>query len=378
MANKKPGRNDPCWYGSGRKYKKCHLPLERWATPSATTAVFRQLAEQRKAAQRRVERYGRVRPTIHMDFHGHKFVAVGSELHWSSEWKTFPDFLNDYLKNKLGTAWGNQQLRQDTTEQHPIIRLYQQMAVWQRTQQKDEDGIYRAIPTGPMLAWLALAYDLYVVGHHSVLARRLLRRLKNLEQYQGARYELCVAATFIRAGFEIDLEDEEEGTRRHPEFIARHQGSGEVVAVEAKSRHRPGVLGRKGAVNLEIEPEAGVRQLLEDAFAKSPLDKAYVVAIDVNLPAQSGLLLDLPWVRGLVDEVATREEAFPDEPEPFTMLLCTNHPFHYGGDSEPARANTTISVLARTPRVPFRSPGIALTIQDAAEQFARIPNQFEE
>ncbi len=21
----KPGRNDPCWCGSGRKYKKCHL-----------------------------------------------------------------------------------------------------------------------------------------------------------------------------------------------------------------------------------------------------------------------------------------------------------------------------------------------------------------
>ena len=22
------GRNDPCWCGSGRKYKKCHLPEE--------------------------------------------------------------------------------------------------------------------------------------------------------------------------------------------------------------------------------------------------------------------------------------------------------------------------------------------------------------
>lgn len=24
----KPGRNDPCWCGSGKKYKDCHLPLE--------------------------------------------------------------------------------------------------------------------------------------------------------------------------------------------------------------------------------------------------------------------------------------------------------------------------------------------------------------
>ncbi len=22
---KKPGRNEPCWCGSGKKYKKCHL-----------------------------------------------------------------------------------------------------------------------------------------------------------------------------------------------------------------------------------------------------------------------------------------------------------------------------------------------------------------
>lgn len=26
QSNKKPGRNDPCWCGSGKKYKKCHYP----------------------------------------------------------------------------------------------------------------------------------------------------------------------------------------------------------------------------------------------------------------------------------------------------------------------------------------------------------------
>jgi preprotein translocase subunit SecA len=25
-SNKKLGRNDPCWCGSGKKYKKCHYP----------------------------------------------------------------------------------------------------------------------------------------------------------------------------------------------------------------------------------------------------------------------------------------------------------------------------------------------------------------
>ena len=26
--NKKPGPNDPCWCGSGKKYKKCHKPID--------------------------------------------------------------------------------------------------------------------------------------------------------------------------------------------------------------------------------------------------------------------------------------------------------------------------------------------------------------
>lgn len=29
QANVKLGRNDPCWCGSGKKYKKCHLPADR-------------------------------------------------------------------------------------------------------------------------------------------------------------------------------------------------------------------------------------------------------------------------------------------------------------------------------------------------------------
>jgi hypothetical protein len=29
---KKPGRNDPCWCGSGKKYKKCHLDVDRAAS----------------------------------------------------------------------------------------------------------------------------------------------------------------------------------------------------------------------------------------------------------------------------------------------------------------------------------------------------------
>ena len=27
--DKKPGRNEPCWCGSGKKYKRCHLEADQ-------------------------------------------------------------------------------------------------------------------------------------------------------------------------------------------------------------------------------------------------------------------------------------------------------------------------------------------------------------
>jgi len=39
MPDKKPGRNEPCWCGSGKKYKHCHLDADerkRTATLNAS------------------------------------------------------------------------------------------------------------------------------------------------------------------------------------------------------------------------------------------------------------------------------------------------------------------------------------------------------
>ena len=38
LARARPGRNDPCWCGSGQKYKKCHLDEDARAAPSTAPA----------------------------------------------------------------------------------------------------------------------------------------------------------------------------------------------------------------------------------------------------------------------------------------------------------------------------------------------------
>ncbi len=87
MTTKAPGRNDPCPCGSGVKYKKCCENREQRARMAATLA--RHEAQERE----RVDRYGEVRPPISTDFQDYKIVAVGNTIHWSKNWKTFPDFL---------------------------------------------------------------------------------------------------------------------------------------------------------------------------------------------------------------------------------------------------------------------------------------------
>ena len=70
------------------------------------------------------------------------------------------------------------------------------------------------------MAYTALAYDLYTLDHQALLQTKLVKRLKVKEQFQGARYEIYVSAAFVRAGFEMNLEDENDSTTTHCEFTA--------------------------------------------------------------------------------------------------------------------------------------------------------------
>jgi hypothetical protein len=75
-----------------------------------------------------------------------------------------------------------------------------------------------------------------------------MERIRLPDQFQGARYELSIAAVFSRAGYEVEWLTARD--RKLPEFIATHQTAKTEIAVEAKSRHRPGVLaGREHSLS---------------------------------------------------------------------------------------------------------------------------------
>lgn len=122
----KIGRNDPCPCGSGKKFKKCCEGLSNLSNKPTTFNIthdeIRKKIEEMQALQKQRERQqGMGRPIISLLHKGYRFVAVGSRLYYSPNWKTFHDFLLHYIKDILGSKWGNAEIAKPFEERHPIL-----------------------------------------------------------------------------------------------------------------------------------------------------------------------------------------------------------------------------------------------------------------
>jgi hypothetical protein len=297
---------------------------------------------------------------------------VGNELHSSKTWKTFADFLIDYIKYALGSSWGENELKKELVDRHPIMKWYDHIcrldqARAQAGQKPDESGI-RSVPAdGITSAFMVLAYDLYVLRDNGKLQKRVLQRLRRPEHFDGARYEVLVAATFVRAGFDIQFEDETDPSRKHPEFIATHRATKFVVAVEAKARHRSSQAG-------VTEMKAGVRGLVSTA-ARKATGHAFALFVDVNLPPGEARRPPawMPEVQESVVEVVAHEASGQS---PFDLVLFSNIPHLHGerGQADPAKH---FYFWKPSGAVPSRIPNeVEQAIAKAITQYGRIPEDF--
>ena len=92
-----------------------------------------------------------------------------------------------------------------------------------------------------------------------------------------------MAAMMVTSGYDLTFTDE-RGPGKHPEFHATHRETGFVVAVEAKSRHRPGIMGYEPEVPFVVPDSCGIDRLLSDAVDKDT-EKPLLVFIELNVPA---------------------------------------------------------------------------------------------
>lgn len=388
-GSKKIGRNAPCPCGSGRKFKKCCLLKARSSKPrimaskdgrgwteappelrEKATRIFR---EKEDIERERIKRFGHVRPQISSVAFGQRIVAVRNRFYRSDKWMFFPDFLRDYVPDVLGIEWFREEAAKPEAERHPIITWRAQASKYANEQPAQPDGSRVIVPSGAFAAFNCFAYDLFTVDNNGGLDEELLHNLKVREHFQGARHELFAEATCYRAGFTVEHENEKDRTMRHTEFTVRHVATGQLLSIEAKSKHRDGVLGRPGVP--KERPDFNLGRLINDAVAKRP-SHPLVIFVDTNLPfkwaertlGRQGGDGIAPPLRYLLDRI----KKLHHDTDPYSMIVFSNHPHHYAlHDPDPEQ-----HLLSVVPQQQIVHPIALRSLHHAAERYGNIPMSF--
>jgi len=261
--------------------------------------------------------------------HGYRIVCVGKQIRWSKNWRTFPDFLSDYIKSLLTAEWGNAELAKPDAERHPILRWYRKVGEYHRVQPKLEDGrVQLREITGAVRAYLGLAYDLYLCAHNAELPDLLLKRLRNPETFEGALYEAYVIGILAKAGFDIELEDESDSSRSHCELTAAHRETKRKFSVEAKA-----VASVSTRAGLSKAPPR-IRGKLFDALRKRA-DHERLIFIELNRVGTGGPSEKPEWIQHVEVEIqdAERNLTIDGQAAPPAYVFVTNRGFIHALDS---------------------------------------------
>lgn len=312
-------------------------------------------------------------PVIHQGFRW-RFIKNTVEARPQAE--TFHEYLLDVLHRTLGAEWCQRETRQQSRDRHVVVRWFEAFFEFRRRMATNENrvpGGWSAVPTGEITALLALAYDVYSLLRVDQLPKRQLRRIRNRNEFQGVRYELSVAAIFARAGFDVRWVRERHGERTC-DLEATHRHTRQVVAIEAKSRRKRGVLHEAGAFEPAASFRADVGGLLESALGQAPDETPFIVCIDLNVrPTPKIPINDKPWRPDAFAMMDRYGEPSASAPDPFNAVVLTNFSPHYlGVQPAPDGGTEFLAIISRHPR-----HGLAGAagdhLLDAVQRYGMVP-----
>jgi len=386
MVLAKVGRNQPCPCGSGKKYKRCHgtfvTAQPGTSLPSGIEAAWQE--NLRKVEARRVQRQkqqGLGHGIISCEHAGYRMVAVASTIHCSTQWRTFHDFLREYLIIRLGRDWFKTEMEKADAERHQIVRWYVRSLDQHKRFGKPVGNILVSPMTGAQRAFLNLAHNIYLIADHAEATDRalldtILNKLKSerSDDFIGKLFETYAAAAFLKAGFRLAYEDEDDARTSHVEFVATYPNTGKKFSVEVKSRNRSP--SDDGPVDDVKRLRVGTK--LNRALGKRA-EFSRVVMIEVNVP---DVLTEQTkfegWPRAALAQIRDAEKApFPDGTDkPSAYVIVTNHAFHNNLDAASAGAQVIVAGCRLPnfgPDVPFnRLKDVLASEEQHAEIFALI------
>ena len=313
---------------------------------------------------------------------GRRFRLVYDRLYPRPVSETFHEFLANFVKWTFGREWWLQQVAVPAHCQHIIIPWTKAWAANSRRQPLEtvntELGTsFTVRGSAPTSALLTLGYDLYCLQARDRLPVTMVERLRDRRKFQSVRYEIAVAATMLRAGFELQMLDDGTSNSKHCEFLATHCVTGLQVAVEAKSRVRSGVLHEPRQFAY-AEDAKGLRNLVRKAAKQGLPDMPLVVFVDVNLPPTPTVHpFNKEWVRDantVADEFERHALQPGGNPTKYSMLVITNFGFQFGDADGVAAPVELARILPERPRVPL-PVNIADAIFDCVRRYRHIPDE---
>jgi hypothetical protein len=364
VGKARPARNDPCHCGSDRKYKKCceeadekAASAERQRASAIQSFTYEEASSEVLALKAQVDRrrqsireylsrdYGVLIGIVPpVDHGGGRVWAIGNRVFTDCPAnQTFHEFITGLLRQALGREWFERQEALSADEEQHLYRCVREYIAWTERisdeRDRDVDGLYSAPPSGSVQYLLSLAWDVALLWQATggPPPEALMERLRDRHEYQGARYELAIAALFARVDCAIEfLDDEKLRDRKHGEFIATHRPSGERVVVEAKSRRRAGVINEVGEFNPD-DPLRGdrraLRNLIANAMAKDPGGLPFLIFVDINAPVEEYVPgVEPPWQREVRKLFGRIPEMTGEKPASFQALYATNFSPHYQGE----------------------------------------------
>jgi hypothetical protein len=300
-------------------------------------------------------------------------VALWNSVHLRPLQETFHEFLIEIpLKGTLGEEWYKREMAKPERDRHVVVQWLHAFREEGRKHKPEEHKpgeVYGAPATGSTTELLALAHDLYMLLKVNRLPERLIERLRNYQEFQGARYEIAVAAAFVKSGFDIEWIDHRAGP--HPEFIARNLRTGEKLAVETKSRRRPGALHHPGDLPREEELRADVDRLYREALRQDPGVVPFAIFLDVNLPPNNTALEEAAkWQQEIVGR-------WQNDAQQVSLLGFTNFGWHHLKDkpNELRTPEFLLSVPHQAAR-PLHTPETFVCLKIILDSYGVAPNEY--
>ncbi|WP_244966549.1 hypothetical protein [Pseudoxanthomonas mexicana] len=280
-----------------------------------------QLARRRAEAleHQRIKQQGKGRPIISHEVEGVRFVTVGDRVAYGP-WQGFQDFLFRHLRFLFG-------LEEDIIHnvQYEEVPLYAWLralhAIKDRHAAEPSKGTDWLPAYGAARAVYGLAYDLYLIEHNAsrpedkAAFAKLVAKLRSRHEFYGARHEARVAGIFIRAGFDIEWEDDGQGLPGgHAEFFATYPDTKRRFWVECKMRQPE-----------DDDADPRVSHLVANALnKKTSLER--LVFVELNLKSPKFDDVSGGWASQFINKLRRLEQQPSSSSLPAALVVFMNHP----------------------------------------------------